>query len=127
MGNFPNIITVDILEGIVMVQVQAQGKTMVCDRGANLRKVLLKNEVSLYNDAASAINCRSIGTCGTCSVVVEGEVSEMEWREKARLSLPPHSPGSNRRLACQVKVLGDVKVTKYEGFWGQGSEVRWKP
>ncbi len=110
-----------------MVQVQAQGKTIVCDRGANLRKVLLKNEVSVYNDAASVINCRAIGTCGTCAVEIEGEVSEMGWREKARLSLPPHSPDSKRRLSCQVKVLGDIKVTKHEGFWGEGSEVRWKP
>lgn len=110
-----------------MAQVQAQGKTMVCDRGANLRQVLLKNGVLVYNDAASVINCRSIGTCGTCAVEIEGEVSEMGLREKARLSLPPHSPQSNLRLSCQVKVLGDLKVTKYEGFWGQGSEVRWKP
>jgi ferredoxin len=110
-----------------MAQVQAQGKTIVCDRGANLRKVLLKNEISVYNDAASVINCRGIGTCGTCAVEIEGEVSEMGWREKARLSVPPHSPKSNLRLSCQVKVLGDIKVTKHEGFWGEGSEVRRKP
>ena len=41
--------------------------------------------------------------------------------------LRPHSPASNRRLSCQTKVLGDIKVTKYDGFWGQGSETVWKP
>ena len=87
----------------------------------------LENGVGLYNDAASILNCRGLGTCGTCAVEVEGEVSEMQWQEKARLSLPPHSPQSNRRLSCQLKVLGDIKVSKYEGFWGERAEVSWKP
>ncbi|MEG3878880.1 2Fe-2S iron-sulfur cluster-binding protein [Microcoleus sp. herbarium7] len=110
-----------------MVKVQAQGKTFECDRGANLREVLLKNGIELYNGSAKIINCHALGTCGTCAVSVEGEVSESQWREKARLSVPPHSLASNRRLSCQTKVLGDIKVTKYDGFWGQGSEIVWKP
>jgi ferredoxin len=110
-----------------VVKVQAQGKTLECDRGANLREVLLKNGIDLYNGNAKVINCHGLGTCGTCALGVEGEVSESQWREKARLSVPPHSPASNRRLSCQTKVLGDIKVTKYDGFWGQGSETVWKP
>lgn len=110
-----------------MVKVEAQGKTFECDRGANLREVLLKNGIELYNGKAKVINCHGLGTCGTCAVNVEGEVSESQWREKARLWVPPHSSGSNRRLSCQTKVLGDIKVTKYDGFWGQGSETVWKP
>lgn len=110
-----------------MVNIQAQGKTITCDRGANLRQVLLKNGVDVYNGSASVINCRGIGTCGTCAVVIDGEVSEPQWREKARLSVPPHSSDSNKRLCCQVKVLGDLKVTKYNGFWGQGSDIIWSP
>ena len=108
-----------------MPQIQAQGKTIECDRGANLRKVLLDNDVELYNGPAKAFNCHGLGTCGTCTVEVEGEVSEMQGREKARLSLPPHSPTKNRRLACQTKVLGDVKVKKYNKLWGQGDETLW--
>ncbi len=42
-------------------------------------------------------------------------------------SLPPHSPTSDLRLACQTQVLGDVKVTKFDGFWGQGSQIVWTP
>ena len=110
-----------------MVQVQAQGKTIICDAAANLREVLLKNDVDVYNDAAKIVNCHGFGTCGTCAVEVEGDVSAMQWQEKTRLSLPPHSPNSNRRLSCQVKVLGDVKVSKHEGFWGERAGVRWKP
>lgn len=108
-----------------MVQVLAQGKTIMCDRGDNLRKVLLKNGIDLYNGGAVAINCRGIGTCGTCAVKVEGEVSEANWRDKTRRTLPPHSPTKNLRLACQTQLLSDVRVTKFDGFWGEGSEIVW--
>jgi len=103
-----------------MPEVTAQGKTFECEMGANLRQVLLQQGIDLYNSQARLINCHGIGTCGTCAVEIEGAVSEMGWREKGRLSLPPHDPAQNRRLACQVKVLGDIRVTKYDGFWGQG-------
>lgn len=110
-----------------MPKVLAQSKTIECDRGANLRKVLLQGDIDLYNNGAKVINCRGIGSCGTCAVKVEGEVSEPNWRETTRLSLPPHSLTKNLRLACQTQVLGDVKVTKYDGFWGQSSQTAWSP
>ena len=108
-----------------MPHVTAQGKTVECDRAANLRRVLLKHQIDLYNGNARFINCRGIGTCGTCAVEIEGEVSAQSWRETARLSLPPHQEGTTRRLACQVQVLGSVKLTKFDGFWGEGTEVLW--
>ncbi len=110
-----------------MPKVTAQGKTFTCNPSSNLRKVLLEHGVELYNGKAKIINCMGIGTCGTCAVAVDGEVSEPNWKDKARVSLPPHSPMSNRRLACQTQVLGDVKVTKFDGFWGQGAETVWTP
>jgi ferredoxin len=108
-----------------MPTVTAQGKTIQCDGGANLRQVLLANGVDLYNGQAKNINCRALGTCGTCAVQIEGEVSEVTWKDKARRSLPPHNPDRNLRLACQTQVLGDIIVTKYDGFWGQGETVVW--
>jgi len=108
-----------------MPTVTAQGKTFECERGDNLRQVLLQQGIELYNQPATVINCYGIGTCGTCAVGVEGEVSEMTWREKTRLSLPPHSAEKSRRLACQTNVIGDVTVTKYDGFWGQGDRPVW--
>ena len=110
-----------------MPKVTAQGKTFECDRGANLRQVLLDNGIDLYNGQAKLINCHGFGTCGTCAVQVEGQVSEPNWQDKTRRSLPPHSATANRRLACQTQVLGDVKVTKFDGFWGQGSQPVWTP
>lgn len=109
------------------ITILAQGKTMTCDRGANLRAVLINHGVDLYNGASSIVNCRGLGTCGTCTVQVEGTVSEPNGREQLRLSLPPHRAGSDRRLACQTKVLGDLKVSKCQGFWGQSSDLLWSP
>ncbi|NEN98688.1 MAG: (2Fe-2S)-binding protein [Moorea sp. SIO3I7] len=110
-----------------MPKVTAQGKSFECDQGSNLRKVLLDHGVALYNGNAKLINCRGLGSCGTCAVEIDGEVSEPNWKDKGRRSLPPHSPTANRRLACQTKVLGDVCVTKYDGFWGQGNQTVWTP
>ncbi|HEY9635865.1 MAG TPA: 2Fe-2S iron-sulfur cluster-binding protein [Coleofasciculaceae cyanobacterium] len=110
-----------------MPKVIAQGKTFECEVGANLRKVLIENGIPLYNGKAQLINCLGLGTCGTCAVQVEGEVSAPNWKDKARRSLPPHSPTSDRRLACQTQVLGDVNVTKFDGFWGQGDQAVGQP
>ena len=74
-----------------MPRVTVYGQTITCDQGANLRRVLLKHDISLYNGASKLINCRGIGSCGTCAVAIVGEVSAINWQEKARLSLPPHS------------------------------------
>jgi ferredoxin len=103
-----------------MPTITVNNQTITCESGANLRKVLLANDIELYNGNAKYINCMGIGSCGTCAVEIIGTVSDPNWKENVRLSLPPHSPAKNRRLACQTKVLGDITVKKYEGFWGQG-------
>ncbi len=108
-----------------MPTVDAQGKTFHCDSGANLRKVLLANGIELYNGQSTVINCRGIGSCGTCAVQIEGDVSEANWKDRTRRSLPPHNANRDLRLACQTQVFGDITVTKYNGFWGQGDQVVW--
>ncbi len=65
-----------------MPKVIAQGKTIECDSAANLRQILLQNGIDLYNSGAKLINCRGIGSCGTCAIFIEGEVSPANWRQE---------------------------------------------
>lgn len=105
-----------------MPVIRYKGKTIHCTMGANLRQVLNERGLHPHNGTSKMLNCYGLGTCGTCAVKIEGHVSEMTPAEKLRLSFPPHKPENGLRLACQVKVLGDVKVIKGEGFWGQSGE-----
>ena len=101
-----------------------EDRSIECPEGANLRMVLIRARLPLYNSAARALNCRGRGSCGTCAVKVEGAVSEPGDAEKRRLALPPHRPEAGLRLACQVTVLGDLVVTKHAGLWGQKPDPR---
>ncbi|MEM6446427.1 MAG: 2Fe-2S iron-sulfur cluster-binding protein [Cyanobacteria bacterium J06642_2] len=107
--------------------VYASGQSIFCERGANLRRVLLDAGIALHNGKAAWINCRGLGSCGTCAVRVEGKVSEANWRDRGRRSIPPHDPERGLRLACQTQVLDDVRVTKFDQFWGQGRTPVWTP
>ncbi|GFH08447.1 2Fe-2S ferredoxin-type domain-containing protein, partial [Haematococcus lacustris] len=53
-----------------------------------------------------------------------GVVQPAQWTvaEQLRLNFPPHSaPGNTHlRLACQVRCVEDISVTKFNQFWGQG-------
>lgn len=94
------------------------GHEVRCEHGDNLRQVLLAAGLPVYNGGARQLNCRGLGTCGTCAVRIVGPVSEPTAIERWRLSVPPHRPELGLRLSCQCRVLGDVEVTKLEGFWG---------
>ena len=100
--------------------------------GETLRTASLRRGIaSPHNARANLINCRGLGTCGTCAVhIVEGTVDPPTQNavETIRLQLPPHSnKGGNRsntlRLACQVQVIEDVTVEKRSGFWGQHEDI----
>ena len=105
-----------------MPTVKFSGRSIECLQGSNLRMVLLRARLPLYNDAARGLNCRGRGVCGTCAVHLEGLVSPPTTAEAIRLKLPPHGGEKGLRLACQCKVLGDVTVTKLSGFFGSRSE-----
>ena len=94
-------------------------------RGELLRTALLRRGLSPHNNNSQLINCRGLGTCGTCAVEVRGDVEprDASQRERLRLSFPPHELRPNLRLACQCVVRGDVVVSKFEGFWGARSTL----
>jgi ferredoxin len=86
--------------------------------------VLVRARLPLYTRVAEALHCRGRGLCGTCAVRIEGEVSEPTAAELGRLRRFPHRPDSGLRLACQCSVLGDLRVTKHKGLWGQGRDAQ---
>lgn len=79
-------------------------------RGQKLRSAILRCGATPHNGDAKLINCRGLGTCGTCAVEVipPDAVEPRQWTamERARLNFPPHgAPGNARlRLACQVRL-----------------------
>ena len=101
-----------------MHTIDFEGQSVVCLDGSNLRMALLHARIPLYNDAARAINCHGRGVCGTCAVHIEGPVSEPTATERVRLKLTPNAKENELRLACQCNVLGDVKVKKLSGLFG---------
>jgi len=112
-----------------MPTVSFRGTEIECESGAVLRDALLDAGLSPHNGRANALNCRGHATCGTCAVTIEtpdgrdpvaaDAANEVGSRERARLSMPPHSRDSKLRLSCQTRVYDDLVVRKYDGFWGQ--------
>ncbi|MEM9189833.1 MAG: 2Fe-2S iron-sulfur cluster-binding protein [Myxococcota bacterium] len=90
--------------------------------GERLRDALLRRGHSPHNGQARWLNCKGFGSCGTCAVRLSGAVTPVSLgaMEHWRLSFPPHEPARGLRLACQVRVDGDLEVEKLSGFWGQG-------
>mmetsp|Transcript_26754 Transcript_26754/g.58740 ORF Transcript_26754/g.58740 Transcript_26754/m.58740 type:complete len:261 (+) Transcript_26754:179-961(+) len=96
--------------------------------GELLRTALLRRGVSPHNYNSKLINCRGLGTCGTCAVQVEGSVlpANRTAVEDVRLSLPPHgsAQSASLRLACQCTIGTDsVTVRKFDGFWGSKASL----
>eukprot|EP00959_Pyramimonas_sp_CCMP1952_P417611 8749481-Pyramimonas_sp.AAC.1 len=54
------------------VTVKYRGKSIEVRKGARLRTALLKNGATPHNEGAVYINCRGIGSCGTCAVEICG-------------------------------------------------------
>lgn len=112
--------------------VHFRGRTIKARPNEKLRDVLMRADqeyLSPHNGGAKLINCRGLGTCGTCAVeIFNGSVEPpaLSVTERFRLSLPPHdltqSQKKNLRLACQVRVHNDIFVRKYDKFWGQGED-----
>lgn len=105
-----------------MPTVEFRGKRIECERGAVLRDVLLDAGETPHNGRTRKLNCGGNGVCGTCAVRVEGGASEIRQREKLRLLSPPHHPNRGLRLACRLRVMDDVRVEKYPGYWGQHAD-----
>ncbi len=104
-----------------MAKIKISDRTIECNVGDNLRQVLMKAGVKLYNGPMRAIHCRGLGTCGTCAVKLTGHASKPTTVERWRLNFPPHQDSLSKgiRLACQCQVEDDLTISKLDGWWGQ--------
>ena len=116
---------------IVTFETASEKKSIHIQKGELLRSAMLKSGHSPHNGRSRLINCRGLGTCGTCAVEIycssdaSIEPHERSRKEEIRLSFPPHGSASQSpylRLACQVQVFDDIVLKKRTGFWGQGTD-----
>lgn len=106
-----------------MPTIRFEDQNIECEAGERLRDVLLRAGKTPHNGQARWFNCKGFGTCGTCAVRIDPDASPKTAREQWRLDFPPHDATAGLRLACQVRIQGDLVVTKYQGFWGQDVDV----
>lgn len=114
-----------------IVNFVTEKKQVQVPEGANLRKEALKAGVKLYNGMNGLgaglneiLNCHGLGTCGTCRVLITKGIehaSPMGLLEKANLRAGPAAFAyigneERMRLACQVKIQGDMDVETRPSF-----------
>jgi ferredoxin len=97
--------------------------------GANLRTALRAADVQVYSGIHKLLNCRGLGLCGTCKVIVKKGMENLTpktFMEKFRLGVSLASIGheNDMRLSCQLNVKDDCTIetqptfnTSGENFW----------
>ena len=90
------------------VEFEEANVTITAEEGKDLRKIAQKNKVSIFGGPNKLINCRGFGLCGFDRIKVDPKdcVTPMTWKEKLHLEAK-----SGIRLACQVKLTADAKVS----------------
>lgn len=84
--------------------------------GSNLRKEAMRAKIELYPGIHKYLNCRGNALCAKCAVSVKAgkdNCSPAGFREKLRLLvsyLPIGRSQNEIRLACQLRVMGDLQV-----------------
>jgi len=110
-----------------------QKKEIEVPAGTNLRIALREAGVQVYKGIDKYLNCRGLGLCGTCAVLVkEGadHLGKKTLREKFNFMFHPKSSFAvighedEMRLSCQCSVEGDVAIEIRPSFNFSG-EVFW--
>jgi ferredoxin len=100
--------------------------------GANLRLEARKAGIELYRGIDRYLNCRGLGLCGTCRVLVKSGMENLSpkgLRERFKLATMFSSIGREDeiRLSCQVAVQGDCTIETRPAFNFSGENFWQKP
>ena len=104
--------------------------------GSNLRTEARKAGVPLYRGIDKYLNCRGLGLCGTCKVLVKAgkeNLGPRSRRERLNFYLHPLSllaaieHEDEMRLACQCTVNGDCTIETQPAFNWYGENFWQKP
>ncbi len=78
-------------------------------QGAILRDVAIAQGIEIYRGMWTHINCRGMGICGRCRIWVLSNKSNVSKPSLIRERLV-HRVKGDLRLACQVRITGDVEI-----------------
>src|SRR4051794_14264666 len=81
--------------------------------GKNLKALALELGINPHRESFRGLNCGYFGMCGSCQVWVKD--AEPNATNPRNLRERFAGTRGTRRLACQVKILGDVEVTTMPG------------
>ena len=104
--------------------------------GSNLREAARKAGISVYKGLDRYLNCRGLGLCGTCRVLVKQGMENLNAKtlmERLNLNLHPLSMlatlghEDEMRLSCQTTVNGDCTIETRPAFNWTGENFWQKP
>ena len=104
--------------------------------GANLRQEARNAGIPIYQGLDRYLNCRGLGLCGTCRVLVKKGMENLNAKtvmERLNLNLHPLTlfaalgHEDEMRLACQVQVNGDCSIETQPAINWSGENFWQKP
>jgi ferredoxin len=104
--------------------------------GSNLRQEARKAGIEVYKGVERYLNCRGLGLCGTCKVLVKKGMENLNkktFMERFNMNAHPLTMlavlgnESELRLACQVQVNGDCTIETTPAFNWSGENFWQKP
>lgn len=107
-----------------MPKVESEGRSIERQADEDLRRMPMRAGAALYDGAARVIHCRGLGTCGTCTVCIEGPVSPRAAVERWHLGFAPHQREAGLRLACPGRVEGGACDREIRGPPGPSWRAR---
>ena len=104
--------------------------------GSNLRRALMMADVAVYAGVEKYLNCRGLGMCGTCRILVKQGMENLSKKsilERLNFMLHPKTSFAvigteeESRLACQCTVNGDCTIEVTPAFNLSGDNFWNKP